>query len=95
MTRISVLEARVCMRRAHLKRVHIVRHDDDLVPALLVILDEELARLELARIHAVQQPALPRRLLEVLAIKLWGHRAPHFCALIHVRKREIHVLNGA
>lgn len=65
----------------HLKRVHIIGENDDLVPAFLVELDEKLARLELVGVHAVQKHALAGLLPQVLAIKLRGHRAPNFRAL--------------
>lgn len=64
-----------------LERIHIVGKDDDLVAAILVVLDEVLRRLELGGVHAVQQHLLAALFAEVLAVEFGGHRAPHLGAL--------------
>jgi hypothetical protein len=45
------------LARVRLERVHVVREDDDLVATVFMILNQELACLELARVHAVEQRA--------------------------------------
>lgn len=60
----------------HLQREDVVREDDDLVPALLVVLDEELARLEFLGVHAVQQHALARLFPQVFSVELGCHWTP-------------------
>mmetsp|Transcript_1578 Transcript_1578/g.5046 ORF Transcript_1578/g.5046 Transcript_1578/m.5046 type:complete len:467 (-) Transcript_1578:481-1881(-) len=69
----------LCVR---LEREDVVREDDDLVPALLVVPHEDLAVAHLVGIHRVeQQPLGHGGLAEVLAVKLSGHGAPHVLAL--------------
>ena len=49
---------------------------------LLVVLYKELAGLELGGVHDVQQlPACKVILLQILAVELASHRAPHLCTL--------------
>lgn len=60
---------------------NVVGKDYNLVPSVLVVLDEELACLELVWVHAIQQHPLSRLLSEVLAIELWRHWAPDFGTL--------------
>lgn len=67
--------------RTYLESVHVVREDNDLVSSILVILNKELARLNLAWIHAVQQHTLPRLFTQIFAVEFRCHRAPHFRAL--------------
>jgi hypothetical protein len=55
---------------AYLEGIHIVREHDDLVPSLLVVVNEELARLKLFRIHEIEQHSFANILLEILCIKL-------------------------
>lgn len=67
--------------KTHLERVHIIREHDDLVAAVLVVLDEELARLELVWVHTVQQHALAVLDPQILPVELGGHRTPYFRTL--------------
>lgn len=68
-------------RQSHLECKHIVGEHDNFVSSVFVILDEELARLELIWIHAVKQHPLAGLFLEIFMIKFRGHRAPDFRAL--------------
>jgi hypothetical protein len=69
----------------HLQRVHIVGEDDNLVTPIFMVLDQELARLELVWVHAVQKHSFPRLLPQILSIEFWGHWAPNFRTLIEQR----------
>ena len=77
-------------QRVRGEREHVVAEDQDLVAAALVLPDEVLARAELVRVHDVEQPLPVRRLLQVRAVELGRHRAPHLDALTdsdHTRAR--------
>jgi hypothetical protein len=69
------------IRITHLECINVIREDDYLIPSLLVILDKELASLELLRVHAVQQHPLPGLLSQIFAVKFRSHGAPHLRAL--------------
>lgn len=44
---------------AYLEGEHVVRKDYNFVSSVFVVLNKELARLELVRVHAIQKHALP------------------------------------
>jgi hypothetical protein len=65
----------------YLQSVNVVGKNNDLVTPIFVILDEELARLELVGVHAVQEHALSRLLSQVFPVKFGCHGAPYLGAL--------------
>lgn len=74
-------------KTAYFQGKNIIREDNDLVASVFVIFDEELASLELVRVHAIQQHPLPRLFTEVLAVEFRCHGTPYLCALIRGRQK--------
>ena len=66
---------------AYYQTEHVVREDNDLVTAILMVFDEVLASLELLRVHAVKKHSLPVILPQVLCIELGWHGTPDLSAL--------------
>jgi hypothetical protein len=72
----------------NLESIDVVREDDDLVATVLMEVDEVLTRLELGRVHAVEEELLPSGLVQVLLVELGRHRAPDFSALARRPKEK-------
>lgn len=60
---------------------HVVREDNDLVTAILVVFDEVLTSLELLRVHAIKKHPLPVILPQVFCIELGWHGTPDLSTL--------------
>jgi hypothetical protein len=65
----------------YLKCIDVIREHNNLVTAVFMILDEELARLEFLGIHAVKEHTLSRLFCQILAIKFRCHWTPNFSTL--------------
>lgn len=68
-------------RRTYLQRKKVIAEHNDLVPSLLVIPDQMLARLDLVRIHAPEEGAQGAAALSIGSIKLGSHVTPNLRAL--------------
>ena len=66
---------------AYHERIHIVGKHDNLVTSPFVVINQELASLELVRIHDVQQDALATGFTEVFPVKFGSHGTPNLGTL--------------
>jgi len=68
-------------RNFYLESENVIRENDNLIPTILMILNQKLTRLKLLRVHTIEQHFLPRFLPQVFTVKLGSHVAPYFCTL--------------